>query len=286
MGERIRNRPTAPTVQQIRYGDPIPCFPYGQDEYSIESDFSLIKMPPSSQTHHTTFTTINFVKYYLHSMFSLRPCWSKKQLMETLISYFEWFHSSPQEKLSFHDLIHTLAANLKNLLPHVAYLSTSGPWRNLYIKYRYNPSEPTSPLSLSASGSDSSSTPPPPLALVPSIFQTITLKLSSQEYNRLLQRYPITLLTPPSVHLTDLYPPLPFPFPIRLQPFYQEGQEFVNLDTLSVQPLASLSNGLNLTVDPTTRRHLQLLCFDVPIRTQFMVQVSPHPFLVPNLSSQ
>jgi hypothetical protein len=175
MGERIRNRPTAPTVQQIRYGDPIPCFPLGQEEYSPESDFSLIEMPSSSLQTHTTLTTMHFVKYYLYSMFALRPCWSKKQLMENCISYFEWFHSTPQEKISFHDLMHTLAANLKNLLPHVAYLSTSGPWRNLYIKYGYNPSE--------LKPSDDSS-----LALVPSIFQTITLKLSSKEFNKFLQR--------------------------------------------------------------------------------------------------
>lgn len=45
------------------------------------------------------------------------------------------------------------------------------------------------------------------------------------------------------------------------------------MDTLTVQSVTSLSNGMNMTIDQTAKKHLHLICFDVPIRTQFLVQI-------------
>jgi hypothetical protein len=195
-GERAKTRAAILGVQQVRYGDPIPACS-GQDS-SPEDDFSLIEIPSSnSQSHtHTTQTMINFIKYFLHNIFLIRPCWSKKQLIELCIAYFEWLHSSPsssstssasssstvavavtaavpQDKKPFQDLIHTLTTHLKNLLPCVAFLYTSGPWRNLYLRYKYDPSHPT---------------PQPDDCQVPGVFQTITLKIRPQEYNKILRK--------------------------------------------------------------------------------------------------
>lgn len=169
--EKIKNKTSTLSVIQVRYGDTIPNFPLGQEEQSQDNDFSLVEMPPSSPQSHTTLTILNFIKYYLHSVFLIRPCWNKKQLIDICVSYFEWFHSTPDERISFHDLLQTVASNLKHLLPHVAYLYTSGPWRNLYIKYGYNPSLPNSSE-----------------FQIPSVLQTITLKLGHQEYNKILER--------------------------------------------------------------------------------------------------
>lgn len=177
-GERTKTRTTGLSVLQVRYGDPIPNSPLGQEVQSPENDFSLVEMPSPSPLTHTTITTLNFVKYYLHEIFLIRPCWSKKQLIDICVSYFEWFHSTGDERVSFHNLLHTVAAHLRNLLPHVAYLYTSGPWRNLYIKFGYNPSVP-----------NTSDFQPQ----ISSVLQTITLKMGQQEYNKLIQRYLLSL---------------------------------------------------------------------------------------------
>jgi hypothetical protein len=117
---------------------------------------------------------LNFVKYSLQELFAVRPTWSKKQLMDLCVAYFEWHYPSSNEaKIAAQDLVHTITGSIKTVLPSIAFLYTSGPWRNLYVKYQYNPSNPDP-----KSHGDG----------LPCVLQTITVKISLQEYNKLLQK--------------------------------------------------------------------------------------------------
>lgn len=121
---------------------------------------------------NTSLSISNFVKHYLYTIFTLRPCWSKKQIIDLCLQCFKWKYS-PQMKQSYQDMSHTINSYIKSFLPYIAYLYTSGPWRNLYIQFQYNPSKPEIF---------------PHNFKVPSVLQTITLKINPQEYQNILQR--------------------------------------------------------------------------------------------------